>query len=312
MTAVDRSKNERERAYNKAYRASHKAERAEYQRLYRARNREAIKAYVEARKRARDAACQPTQRTCIECGAEFSYEKKSGVFRQLCSDRCRAVRTAKRDKETYRSRRGIGSTRTRACEECGNEFTYTVGRGYDKRLCSDFCRGKRRHAARLTQPLCSIPGCTNPRRQVNPAICEKHYYRLKRTGDTSDPHYAYRSRCTSGYIRIFREHALSVKGFVYEHRMVLFDAIGEGPHKCHWCGVSVKWIKGRCVRGALVTDHLDGDKANNEIANLVPACNPCNANRGMFMGWVRKHQDDPVLWAMYESAQREAQRGRAR
>lgn len=34
--------------------------------------------------------------------------------------------------------------------------------------------------------------------------------------------------------------------------------------------------QGKAVKGALVVDHLDGDKANNDIANLVPSCNTCN------------------------------------
>lgn len=58
------------------------------------------------------------------------------------------------------------------------------------------------------------------------------------------------------------------------HRVILFDCIGYGPHRCHWCGSHVNW------RAGLVVDHLDDIKTNNDSENLVPACMPCNTGRG--------------------------------
>ena len=57
---------------------------------------------------------------------------------------------------------------------------------------------------------------------------------------------------------------------------------------------------------------LDGNKQNNSLSNLVPACNPCNSARGLFMAWVRAHKDDPYLWAMYEAARAAGPQGRGR
>lgn len=70
--------------------------------------------------------------------------------------------------------------------------------------------------------------------------------------------------------------------------MVLFDAIGPGEHPCHWCGWPVSWDvvyrAGSDVLAerweALIADHLDGDRANNDPANLVPSCPYDNSNRG--------------------------------
>lgn len=175
-------------------------------------------------------------------------------------------------------------------------------------MCSDFCRRKTRHRQSKAKPLCSVSGCRNHRGYANPPVCNSCYRRLRRTGTLEKPAPpAHRSLCTTGYIRIFKKsHPLANKqGWVFEHRAVLYDAIGPGPHQCHWCKCSVDWIKGRCVKGSLVPDHLDGDRANNALSNLVPACNPCNAARGLFMAWLKKHIDDPVIAALYRDAVRE-------
>jgi hypothetical protein len=192
--------------------------------------------------------------------------------------------------------------RTNKCIQCGTDFAYE-GIGAPRRLCSDFCRTKRRHANLKLRPLCVVEGCQNPRQYAS-GVCNACYVRQWRGGDLlQKPKPAYRSLSTHGYVRVSNStHPLSSNSFVYEHRKVLYDAIGEGPHACHWCGTAVQWVKGRCVKGSLVPDHLDGDKTNNSLGNLVPACNRCNATRGLFMAWVRKHKDDPLLWQMYQDA----------
>lgn len=70
------------------------------------------------------------------------------------------------------------------------------------------------------------------------------------------------------------------EGMVAEHRKVLFDKIGPGPHLCHWgCGRELDW--GGC--GGIQADHLDGIKDNNDPKNLVPSCQSCN-RIGMRLG----------------------------
>jgi hypothetical protein len=74
-------------------------------------------------------------------------------------------------------------------------------------------------------------------------------------------------------------HPLADKqGRVYEHRAVLYDAIGPGPHSCHWCGTEVDWLP-RGTDGCLQSDHVNGDRFDNQPSNLVPSCGPCNATR---------------------------------
>lgn len=89
---------------------------------------------------------------------------------------------------------------------------------------------------------------------------------------------------SEGYRLVYRRgHPLASRnGSVLEHRAVLYDALGEGPHRCHWCGRQLVWKGGPTNR--VNVDHLDDDPANNDPANLVPACIDCNSRRS----WGRK------------------------
>lgn len=84
-------------------------------------------------------------------------------------------------------------------------------------------------------------------------------------------HHGYR------YLTMQQGHPLAQPtGLLQEHRKVLYDAIGPGPHPCHWgCGRMLEWGG----YGGVQPDHLDGDKLNNETTNLVPSCISCNARR---------------------------------
>lgn len=75
-----------------------------------------------------------------------------------------------------------------------------------------------------------------------------------------------------------RGHPLATSGGVaYVHRINLYARIGPGPHRCHWCNREVHWRTPGPSQ--LTSDHLDHDPTNNDPANLVPACRPCNSSR---------------------------------
>lgn len=111
-----------------------------------------------------------------------------------------------------------------------------------------------------------------------------HYSRLRRTGDAGSAsrirgargaghinEYGYRVLCAP-------DHPLAgVQGKVLEHRAVLFDAIGPGPHPCHWCERLLPWSGGAGV--GINVDHLDEVRLNNELSNLVVSCLDCNTKR---------------------------------
>lgn len=111
--------------------------------------------------------------------------------------------------------------------------------------------------------------------------CRMHYRRwrkavvdfvpLNKSGDFLD---------ARGYVRrADRAHPLAHSaGTVLVHRVVLLDKIGPGIHPCHHCGKPVDWAISHPTPGALVVDHLDGVRSNNDPANLVPSCAPCNSH----------------------------------
>lgn len=90
------------------------------------------------------------------------------------------------------------------------------------------------------------------------------------------------------------DHPLSyVGGQVAEHRRVLYDSIGPGAHPCHWCQIPVTWqVKQYNRIGNLVVDHVDGDRWNNALDNLVPSCGKCNSRRALDYKIVK---DDEVF-----------------
>lgn len=88
---------------------------------------------------------------------------------------------------------------------------------------------------------------------------------------------------TSGYHATkIRDHPLNrhwpKSASIPTHRIIMYDAIGEGPHPCHWCGEMLNWGRGT-GKGVLNVDHLDGDKKNNVLSNLVVSCHRCNCSR---------------------------------
>lgn len=78
-----------------------------------------------------------------------------------------------------------------------------------------------------------------------------------------------------------RNHPLAPpSGRLPEHRVILYEKIGPGPHPCHWCKKTLVWEKAtRTEDGTITTDHLDENTRNNDPANLVPSCHTCNVER---------------------------------
>lgn len=173
------------------------------------------------------------------------------------------------------------TTRNRICNLCGDQFSYQVSRGTDRLYCSKACTAKSRAKSlaerKASLPRCSADGCEMAASRVGAGLCERHYYRMRRNGriqklDTvipgSLPH-------SGGYKLVYApEHPLRRQGSrVYEHRIVFYDAHGEGPFQCNWCSATVTWNN-------MHVDHLNSVRDDNRASNLVASCAACNTWRG--------------------------------
>ena len=134
--------------------------------------------------------------------------------------------------------------------------------------------------------VCDVPNCE--RSAVGRGLCQLHLSR-KRKGIPQD--FTRPKLQKQRYRQLTRpDHPLANKrGRVYEHRMVLFDQIGDVRVPCFWCGDPLEWRVSLCV------DHLDHNRHHNVSTNLVPACNGCNAGRTISNPQIRQSIYSPNL-----------------
>lgn len=168
--------------------------------------------------------------------------------------------------------------RIRNCVECGSQFSYEIARGKDGKYCSDVCRRVVRSKKTAQAGRCDVAGCDGRKRAVGAKYCERHYNRLRRTGALEDPVFIGFHKQRRGYVvrHGMTGHPLAAPSHpseVYDHRAVYYEVFGAGPFACHHCGKYLEWSN-------LHIDHLNDDRGDNTIGNIVPSCPGCNINRG--------------------------------
>jgi hypothetical protein len=134
-----------------------------------------------------------------------------------------------------------------------------------------------------TRDGCAVEGCDRSHRARG--WCELHYKRWERGSDPAAPARSYRDKGSgsihSGRLVVIRQgHVLTPpSGKMLNARLVLFDKIGYGPHRCQWCATPIGW------RYDLTADHVDGDTLNDAPSNIVASCLPCNSRDGQMARW---------------------------
>jgi 5-methylcytosine-specific restriction endonuclease McrA len=155
----------------------------------------------------------------------------------------------------------------------------------------------RRYCSECKKRICSSPGCETLATRTQAGLCESCYCRLRRTGSTDKKIAKHKCLTQTGYIVMYgTPHPLTnASGLLSEHRKVLYDSIGQGPHPCFWCGVSLDWCD-------IKVDHLNDIKTDNRCENLLVACNSCNRARGASLPFLRRMRASAlptfIEWAM--------------
>ena len=125
---------------------------------------------------------------------------------------------------------------------------------------------------------CRIDDCNRDSMYKKKQLCQMHYFRIMRNGVSDIVNTRkYRQTQSTGYQLLDEpNHPMAqAGGYVYEHRLVLFNKLGYSITSCDLCGNVWSWddlYKSH-------VDHIDEDRTNNDISNLRPLCNSCNTRR---------------------------------
>ena len=207
-------------------------------------------------------------RICKNCSREFPVTTRTGRTPEHCGAECRVA---------YQVSRRTPKSEWPLCATAGCGGTV---RARSAKVCNACYSLKAKRAA----GVCGVSKCSRPATRVGHGLCEVHYTRVRRNGSPDLTPRIERQE-VSGYMqRKAAGHPVAGKnGWAFEHRLVVYEDRGKGPHPCHWCGRVLFWRE-------LVIDHLNEVKHDNRLENLVVSCVSCNRARGAMIPFIAKMQ----------------------
>lgn len=234
---------------------------------------------------------------CAHCGEKF--EQKSKTHR-CCSVKCWNKRQAARIKSRRHAATGAIDGLIRGpCVHCGKIWEYRYGPGHGRMYCSKKCgqavaERKRLELKKRDLPLCKHIGCNRKATRIEAGLCDACYCQKRRTGSLERVLRVGRTVNKQGYVSICDpQHPLfnKTQHSVSEHRKVYYDASGGMDPDCYWCGADLRWADvdaGGNKKSSVVIDHLNENKTDNRIENLVASCNKCNRARGGILPFLKR------------------------
>lgn len=189
-----------------------------------------------------------------------------------------------------------GNEVVQKCSTCKKLFSYIKkGSGRAKKYCSTKC------FSGATFGVCTVDGCMKKATaKLLGGLCNTHKAARRKyglqtiddlnnhvVGKTQEPYpigSVKRIKCTEYlFEKVGKRHPMATNSdWVPQHRVVAYRMHNGVCPRCYWCNKPLAWASS-------VVDHLDENKSNNDVSNLVVTCRVCNSMRGATL---------PLFWRM--------------
>lgn len=229
---------------------------------------------------------------CAECGKSFLMRARL-ITKKYCSKECLTMgrqtgqeypcaqcltpvyrspgqmRCAPRTQGVFCGDVCMGSYRRRKpnlCEDCGVELE--SGRQDRCRRCwaSTLRTGKLYPCGQCETPVYMTDGKMRCAKRTKGVFCDRQCFTMFYTGK-NNPQYVH----GRSYIRRYPK----------EFRLARKKILSRDGHRCFLCQSESEMIGPHKMRSSLEVHHIDWNKHNNELWNLVTLCQPChNKQRG--------------------------------
>lgn len=193
----------------------------------------------------------PVQVKCQWCGKESISAIRKGKTAKYCSRQCYWKAWEGDHPELYK-------LPNRICEECGKEF-HPRDKNHGKRFCSRECLLAWR--ARQRKVKCIVCGKEFLRDNANEKFCSQECWHTYNVGSQQATFNNWLTTDKRGYTRFTVGHPKHTGEYL--HNVIWREVYPDGV--CQICGKPIEAVH-----------HIDDNKSNNDIKNLIGLCNSCH------------------------------------